>query len=191
MGDPARRNIRDGRAPRSVCFGAGDTVGCGVVMLPVAVGFLRGIFFTVNGNFLGIGFRLEATVSRLLHPCFGIDAHWPIAANFGAQPFRFDIDELGHLCAPPRYTSIPTSPTSRLYFPTLVETSASTAAPVQKAGEGAVRWAWIRAPWTAWAPRVEVPHLSAIRGASMSALCKLRDVALWARARTPVRPADS
>ena len=32
---------------------------CGQV-LPVAGGFLRGIFFTVNGDFLGIGFRLEA-----------------------------------------------------------------------------------------------------------------------------------
>jgi len=180
LGDPARRT-RERGAPQSVCFGAGDTVGCGVVVLPVAGGFLRGIFFTVNGDFLGIGFRLEASVSRLLHPCFGIDAHWPIVVNFGAQPFSFDVDELGHLCAPPRYTSIPTSPTSRRYFPSFAE-GACKPVPVQEDAGDAGRWEWIRA-------RVEaVPRLSALRSASSSMLYKLRDAVLWARSRSPVRP---
>ncbi|KAF9886410.1 hypothetical protein FE257_011442 [Aspergillus nanangensis] len=69
-------------------FGANDTVGCGV-------NFSTGCaFFTKNGVFLGNAFRDLRNVK--LYPSVGMKKQPPVhlAANFGQQPFMFDIDGL-------------------------------------------------------------------------------------------------
>eukprot|EP00927_Polykrikos_kofoidii_P086461 TRINITY_DN9696_c0_g1_i1.p1 TRINITY_DN9696_c0_g1~~TRINITY_DN9696_c0_g1_i1.p1 ORF type:complete len:446 (-),score=46.64 TRINITY_DN9696_c0_g1_i1:86-1384(-) len=52
----------------------------------------RGIIFTKNGKYLGIGFHLNDDDPKRLRPCVGIDAHWPLDFNFGSRPFVYDID---------------------------------------------------------------------------------------------------
>ncbi|PLB37704.1 putative Ran-binding protein (RanBP10) [Aspergillus candidus] len=67
-------------------FGANDTVGCGV-------NFSTGCaFFTKNGVFLGNAFRELRNVK--VYPSVGMKKQPPVhlAANFGQQPFMFDID---------------------------------------------------------------------------------------------------
>ncbi|KAI9043531.1 putative Ran-binding protein (RanBP10) [Aspergillus affinis] len=67
-------------------FGANDTVGCGV-------NFATGCaFFTKNGVFLGNAFRELQNVK--VYPSVGMKKQPPVhlAANFGQQPFMFDID---------------------------------------------------------------------------------------------------
>lgn len=166
------------RAPRAAnsAFGLGDTVGCGVLVLPGRQGhnevFTRGVFFTRNGQFLGTAFRLEVPCSCPLHPCFGIDAHWRIEANFGAKPFRFALDQLGHLCVPPRRTAVPSTPTSRSYF---VEPpsppSPATPAP-QRPLLGMLQH--LRTRLGTFAPRAQMQvariKLSAIRAAVLAAI---------------------
>jgi hypothetical protein len=49
----------------------------------------REIFFTLNGDFLGVAFR---DVKGTLFPTIGIDALHPIAVNFGERPFAFGLD---------------------------------------------------------------------------------------------------
>lgn len=71
------------------CFGEGDTVGCGIDYVT------RGIFFTLNGNFLGYGWK-NLDVEFLEHDLYGvvgIDTNHPIALNYGDQPFDFDLSK--------------------------------------------------------------------------------------------------
>ncbi|PYH42206.1 putative Ran-binding protein (RanBP10) [Aspergillus saccharolyticus JOP 1030-1] len=69
-------------------FGANDTVGCGV-------NFSTGCaFFTKNGVFLGNAFRELRSLK--VYPSVGMKKQPPvhITANFGQQPFMFDIDDM-------------------------------------------------------------------------------------------------
>ncbi|KAK5828015.1 concanavalin A-like lectin/glucanase domain-containing protein [Linnemannia elongata] len=63
----------------------GDTVGCGVNFLDKAV------FFTINGEMMGIAFRFIKD-SIPLYPAIGLSqAGTEINANFGDQTFLFNI----------------------------------------------------------------------------------------------------
>lgn len=54
---------------------------------------VRGIFFTLNGEYMGMPFIVEDTPNQVpLWPCVGIDAPWPLSFNMGQRPFRFDLD---------------------------------------------------------------------------------------------------
>ncbi|KAL4869676.1 hypothetical protein BDV12DRAFT_185003 [Aspergillus spectabilis] len=67
-------------------FGVADTVGCGV-------NFTTGCaFFTKNGVFLGNAFRELRNYK--VYPSVGMKKQPPVhlSANFGQQPFMFDID---------------------------------------------------------------------------------------------------
>ncbi|CAE8621456.1 unnamed protein product [Polarella glacialis] len=76
-------------------FGAGDVVGCGVIDLPLAhEDGCQGIFFTLNGEFLGVCFLLSDLDKPRFWPCVGIDAHWLLDFNFGSSPFSFRVDSL-------------------------------------------------------------------------------------------------
>lgn len=94
---------RGARAPkrRWPSFGEGSTVGCGVISAPAggpdggpSDEELLGIFFALNGEFLGVTFLLKRKRGFPLHPCVGIDAHWWLDFNFGARPFALDLDAL-------------------------------------------------------------------------------------------------
>ncbi|EPS30922.1 hypothetical protein PDE_05875 [Penicillium oxalicum 114-2] len=72
--------------PYGPTFGVGDTVGCGV-------DFSTGsAFFTKNGIFLGNAFHELRNVK--LYPSVGMKRQPPVhlKANFGQEPFMFDID---------------------------------------------------------------------------------------------------
>ncbi|KAJ5605133.1 hypothetical protein N7510_010287 [Penicillium lagena] len=74
--------------PYGPTFGVGDTVGCGV-------NFSTGsAFFTKNGVFLGNVFHELRNVK--LFPSVGMKKQPPVhlRANFGQEPFVFDIDGL-------------------------------------------------------------------------------------------------
>lgn len=64
-------------------FGVGDTVGCGINYAN------QGIFFTLNGRFLGYGWT-GINLTEPLYPTIGIDSHHPVEINFGSSPFAFD-----------------------------------------------------------------------------------------------------
>jgi len=64
-------------------FGVGDTVGCGINYAN------QGIFFTLNGEFLGYGWT-GINLTDQLYPTVGIDTHNPIEINFGSRPFAYD-----------------------------------------------------------------------------------------------------
>ena len=68
-------------------FGAGDTVGCGIDYVN------QGIFFTLNGEFLGYGWKgIDVEfLQNDLYPVVGVDTNNPICCNFGSQPFAFDL----------------------------------------------------------------------------------------------------
>lgn len=65
-------------------FGVGDTVGCGIDYAT------RGIFFTLNGLFLGYAW-LDLDLKQKLFPTIGIDTNCPVQVNFGTSPFHFDL----------------------------------------------------------------------------------------------------
>lgn len=91
-------------------YGAGDTIGCGVDYVA------QGIFFTLNGRFLGYGWK-HVDIDFLqndLYPVVGIDTNSPVAFNFGtSKPFAFDL-KMFHKqhggCIEPHYRFSPTSP---------------------------------------------------------------------------------
>ncbi|CAM9158941.1 unnamed protein product [Chrysoparadoxa australica] len=67
-------------------FQSGDTAGCGVTLSKGEV------FFTHNGNFLGVAIK---NVTGPLYPCIGL--HGPgekLRANFGREPFEFRLEGL-------------------------------------------------------------------------------------------------
>jgi len=67
-------------------FGKGDTIGCGIDFLAGA------IFFTLNGKFLGYGWKnLNDLSSKELYPTVGIDSNAPVECNFGQSNFKFDL----------------------------------------------------------------------------------------------------
>jgi hypothetical protein len=68
-------------------FGSGDTIGCGIDFAE------QSIFFTLNGNFLGYGWKgIDMDyLQNDLYPVVGIDTRCPIECNFGAKPFQFDL----------------------------------------------------------------------------------------------------
>ncbi|KAF9937965.1 hypothetical protein BGZ67_000669 [Mortierella alpina] len=66
-------------------YNEGDTVGCGVNFLD------RAVFFTLNGDMLGVAFRFLKD-SIPLYPAIGLSqAGTEINANFGDQTFLFNI----------------------------------------------------------------------------------------------------
>lgn len=71
-------------------FGQGDTVGCGVDFCK------GGIFFTLNGSFLGYGWTGvdRKFLQQDLYPIIGVDTNSPIECNFGQLPFAFDLTSL-------------------------------------------------------------------------------------------------
>ncbi|KAF9107993.1 hypothetical protein BGX29_003846 [Mortierella sp. GBA35] len=77
----------------------GDTVGCGVNFLDKAV------FFTINGEMMGIAFRFIKE-SIPLYPAIGLSqAGTEINANFGDQTFLFNIvDYKKNIMAKPNHT---------------------------------------------------------------------------------------
>ena len=68
-------------------YAEGDTVGCGVNFLE------KTVFFTLNGDMLGVAFKfLKDTIP--LYPAIGLSqAGTEINANFGDQTFLFNIVE--------------------------------------------------------------------------------------------------
>ena len=70
-------------------YGPGDTIGCGL-------DYVRGgIFFTLNGDFLGygwIGVDFVHNPDIDLYPTVGVDTNCPLACNYGERPFMFDLE---------------------------------------------------------------------------------------------------
>eukprot|EP00026_Physarum_polycephalum_P010178 Phypoly_transcript_10330.p1 GENE.Phypoly_transcript_10330~~Phypoly_transcript_10330.p1 ORF type:complete len:419 (+),score=91.97 Phypoly_transcript_10330:43-1299(+) len=66
-------------------FGPGDTVGCGWDFQKHA------IFFTLNGENLGLAFD-GVPRDSVLFPVIGIDTRARVSVNFGAQPFKLDVE---------------------------------------------------------------------------------------------------
>eukprot|EP00519_Triparma_laevis_P013837 CAMPEP_0182496762 /NCGR_PEP_ID=MMETSP1321-20130603/5356_1 /TAXON_ID=91990 /ORGANISM="Bolidomonas sp., Strain RCC1657" /LENGTH=120 /DNA_ID=CAMNT_0024700449 /DNA_START=81 /DNA_END=443 /DNA_ORIENTATION=+ len=68
-------------------FGTGDTIGCGLTFHPH-----RSIFFTLNGEYLGVAF--ENIKEGSLYPTIGIDTKAKIRTNFGEKEWKFDVTKL-------------------------------------------------------------------------------------------------
>jgi hypothetical protein len=71
-------------------FGVGDTIGCGIDYVA------QGIFFTLNGKFLGYGWKNIGVefLHNDLYPVVGIDTNAPISLNMGTtRPFKYDMSE--------------------------------------------------------------------------------------------------
>ena len=79
----------DRRIPR---FSVGDVVGCGVCKLDAPGHF--GIFFSLNGELLGVCFPVFSAVEPRFYPCVGIDTPFDISFNFGSKPFCLDLNAL-------------------------------------------------------------------------------------------------
>ena len=83
----ASANTARRQVPR---FGPGDVVGCGVAKFQNSFG----IFFTLNGHFLGVAFQFRSFAEPRLWPLVGIDATWDVAVNFGSRPFSFNVSQV-------------------------------------------------------------------------------------------------
>ena len=86
---PKDQQRRHARTPR---FSVGDVVGCGVCRLD-DLGYF-GIFFSLNGELLGVCFLVFAAVEPRFYPCVGIDTPFDLSFNFGCKPFRLDLHAL-------------------------------------------------------------------------------------------------
>jgi hypothetical protein len=55
-----------------------------------------GIFFTLNGNFLGYGWTNVDMkfLEQDLYPTIGVDSNCPVATNFGEKPFEFPLESI-------------------------------------------------------------------------------------------------
>lgn len=71
-------------------YGRGDVVGCGIDHV------MRGIFFTLNGEFLGYAWTglPQDVLERDMFPVVGIDTNDLIHCNFGNEPFQYDLKSL-------------------------------------------------------------------------------------------------
>lgn len=71
-------------------YGRGDVVGCGIDHV------MRGIFFTLNGEFLGYAWSglPQEVLERDMYPVVGIDTNDLIHCNFGNEPFTYDLKSL-------------------------------------------------------------------------------------------------
>mmetsp|Transcript_29720 Transcript_29720/g.71556 ORF Transcript_29720/g.71556 Transcript_29720/m.71556 type:complete len:512 (-) Transcript_29720:68-1603(-) len=71
------------------CFGTGDTVGCGIDYVA------RGIFYTLNGKFLGYGWKQidSEFLENNLYGVVGIDTNDPVSVNYGDAPFQFNLQQ--------------------------------------------------------------------------------------------------
>jgi hypothetical protein len=50
-----------------------------------------GVFFTLNGAFLGVAFRVPVTLSSKLYPTLGFSLSSEVTFNFGQQPFKYNL----------------------------------------------------------------------------------------------------
>lgn len=67
-------------------YSSGDIIGCGVHFAT------KSAFFTKNGVPLGSAFETCIDTSESLYPCIGLSTLGEkITANFGQEPFAFDI----------------------------------------------------------------------------------------------------
>lgn len=72
--------------PFGPAFTSPDIIGCGVNFAT------KSAFFTKNGVSLGVAQDIDT--SELLYPCIGLSSNGEkITANFGQEPFAFDIDQ--------------------------------------------------------------------------------------------------
>eukprot|EP00636_Phaeomonas_parva_P017400 CAMPEP_0118868862 /NCGR_PEP_ID=MMETSP1163-20130328/12330_1 /TAXON_ID=124430 /ORGANISM="Phaeomonas parva, Strain CCMP2877" /LENGTH=607 /DNA_ID=CAMNT_0006803655 /DNA_START=268 /DNA_END=2091 /DNA_ORIENTATION=+ len=69
-------------------YGPGDIVGCGVDYTPGAHTGAR-IFYTLNGKLLS--FVMDVAPDVDLFPTVGVDSNSPFKLNFGAVPFKYDL----------------------------------------------------------------------------------------------------
>ncbi|KAF2277031.1 ran-binding protein [Westerdykella ornata] len=69
-------------------FGSQDTIGCGIIFKT------RQIFFTKNGYPLGTAFK-DVNTEKRYYPVIGVKKNGEtLKANFGQEPFVFDIDKM-------------------------------------------------------------------------------------------------
>eukprot|EP00537_Pseudo-nitzschia_pungens_P013283 CAMPEP_0172392726 /NCGR_PEP_ID=MMETSP1061-20121228/8762_1 /TAXON_ID=37318 /ORGANISM="Pseudo-nitzschia pungens, Strain cf. pungens" /LENGTH=666 /DNA_ID=CAMNT_0013123609 /DNA_START=130 /DNA_END=2127 /DNA_ORIENTATION=+ len=71
-------------------YGPGDTVGCGVDYVS------KGIFYTLNGRFLGYAWEdiRDSILKKDLYPVVGLDTNCPVHLNWGfSGPFQFDLSK--------------------------------------------------------------------------------------------------
>jgi len=78
--------------PFGPTYGPGDTVGCGIDYVS------KGIFYTLNGEFLGYAWKRisDDMLQNDLFPTVGIDTNFPIHLNFGSADsgaFQFDLSK--------------------------------------------------------------------------------------------------
>lgn len=71
-------------------YGRGDVVGCGIDHVA------GGIFFTLNGVFLGYAWTglPQEMLQQDFYPVVGIDTNDFIVTNFGTQPFVYDLKSM-------------------------------------------------------------------------------------------------
>ncbi|KAK6497897.1 hypothetical protein TWF481_012295 [Arthrobotrys musiformis] len=70
-------------------FKTGDVIGCGHNKV------LREVFYTRNGEYIGVGWGLDNITSERLWPAVGAKATFSAAVNFGATPFAWTgLEEL-------------------------------------------------------------------------------------------------